>query len=189
MLVAGVVLVLVGVAPTLLVIWDSSRNYFPLSMPLTLARGQTSSPWFTPEMNHTWQIGLEWAHVVARPQVDPDKPDSPAQPDDLSIDWKIIDERGFLIAHGTFADRFRGGNEVGLGSYKTKRGVRQRIILDVHNDVQGENDAHPTLKIQDSEPSLADSYAFPLTLGWAAIFGGCGIIALLIGLLKRAPQI
>jgi len=177
LLVAGVVLVLVGVAPTLLLIWDGTRNYYPLSMPLTLARGQTTSPWFTPEVNDTWQVGLQWPRGVSD------------QPVHLSIDWKIVDERDSLIAQGTFADGLKGGNGVHLGSYTTRRGVRQRIILDVHNDVQGENDAHPTLKIEDPEPSLDDSYAFPLVLGWATIFGGCGLIALLIGLLKRAPLI
>ena len=189
LLVAGVVLILVGVAPTLLLIWDGSRNYYPLSMPLTLARGQTTSPWFTPDVNDTWQIFLFWPHFILGPQVDPDKPDARARPIPLSIDWKIVDDRDALIAQGTFADGLMGGNEVHLGSYTTRRGVRQRIILDVHTDVQGENDAHPTLKIEDSGPALDDSYAFPVFLGWAAIFGGSGLIVLLIGLLKRAPQI
>ena len=98
-----------------------------------------------------------------------------------------MDDRGSLIAQGTFADGLMGGNGVRLGSYTTRRGLRQRIILDVHDDVRGENDAHPTLKIQDAEPSLDDSYAFPLAMGWAAIFGGCGLIALLVGLIRRVP--
>jgi hypothetical protein len=189
LLVVGAVLILAGVAPALYLIWCGSHNFLPLSMPLTLARGQYTSPWFTPEVNDTWQIDLEWSHAVSGQPVDPDDPNrlgARVQPVNLSIDWKIMSEPGSLIRQGTFASRIDGGNAVHLGSYKTKRGVRQRIILDVHDDVQGQNAAHPMLQIEDPEPSLDFSYAFPEALGWAVIVGGCGVTALIMGKLSMA---
>jgi drug/metabolite transporter (DMT)-like permease len=32
------------------------------------------------------------------------------------------------------------------------------------------------------------SYAFPVALRWAATVGGCGVIALLVGMLRRSPR-
>jgi len=184
--VAAGALILFGAAPLVYLTWDGSRNYLPLSMPLTLSRGQYTSPWFTPSVNDTWQVDLEWPRAISGSQVDPERPYASIRPIKLSIDWKIVDQQGSLIAQGIFADGLSGGNEVHLGSYTARRGIRQHILLDVHDDVPGDNDAHPTLKIEDPEPSLDVSYGFPVALGWAAIFGCSGLLVLIIGVFRRA---
>jgi hypothetical protein len=152
-------------------IWYGSQG-FPLSVPVTLASGQYTSPWFTPEVTDMWDIDLEWPYVL-----------HPIEP--LSVNWRIVDERGSYIAQGTFDSQI-AGNVTLLGLYKSKRGVRQRILLDVHDGVPKEQDAHPMLKIEDPHLPEDMAFAFPIAVIWAAIVGGCGLIVLIVGALRRA---
>jgi hypothetical protein len=168
-LIAGA-LILLGIAPGIGMIWYGSQG-FPLSVPITLARGQYTSPWFTPGVSDMWDIDLKWPHIVQHRNA-------------VSIDWKVVDERGSYIGQGAFDSKIVGNVNL-LGLYKSKRGIRQRVILDVHDGVTEEIDAHPTLKIEDPHLPEDMAFAFPLALFWAVIVAGCGLIVLIVGARRR----
>jgi hypothetical protein len=166
-------LVLLGVAPLAFAIWEVTQSQ-PLSEPLTLKRGEYGSPYFRTYLGGDYQVQLGWLRF----------PDAQAMVD---LDWKIVDDSGTVIQHGTYSDRLRGANNLNLGEYRPKFGLRQRIITTVHQDVQGDS-ANATLQIGQPEISLDMSYGFFLFLGWAGVVGGPGVVMLCILLVRRITR-
>jgi hypothetical protein len=176
-LILASLLLFAGVFPPAWLLWFGyAHNFAPLSMPITLQRGEIVSPFFTTDLNDSYQIDFDWAHGLDQP-IDP------------SLDWRIVDAHSSVISQGSFAQHLPGGNEVHLGFYKPKRGLRQRIILDIHTDIQGANAAHPTLNIGVPEEGLDMAYAWPAVLPWSGIFCASGLVGLIVALaLRRPPQ-
>lgn len=172
--VLALILILVGIAPPAYLYWfGSAHNFAPLSMPITLERGQVVSPWFKTDLNDTYQIDLDWPHGLDLAI-------------DLAIDWKIEDTHGAVIQQGTFAYQdLQRANEVHLGFYKPRRGLRQRVILDIHTGVEGANAAHPTLNVGVPEEGLDMAYGLAVALPWAGIWGAGGLILLIVALALR----
>jgi hypothetical protein len=166
-------LILVGVGPLAYAYWEGTHAQ-PLSVPLSLKRGESISPYFRTYLGNDYQIQLEWAS-----NTDPQT--------ELDLDWKIVDDSGAVIQQGVCSERLRGANNVNLGEYRPKFGLRQRIITRVHQDVQG-NSANARLTIGQPEVSLDISYGIFLILGWAGVVGGPGVIMLCVLLIRRAIQ-
>jgi hypothetical protein len=117
----------------------------------------------------------------------------------LDLDWRIVDDNGAVIREGAYSDSDpaggyrplpaarleRRGNAVTLGEYRPNFGKRQRIIMRVHQDVQGDS-AVARLEIGQPEVSLELSYGIFLILGWAGIVGGAGRVMLLVLLIRRS---
>jgi hypothetical protein len=164
----GWFLVGVGLLPFgYLLLWGSTHNSEPVSEQISLQRGQLVSPYFKPEIDGTYQISLYWL-----------KYPNPATRVDL--DWRIVDSQDVIIDQGTYNNAIRGGNIVGLGDYHPQRGVRQRIIVNVHQDVNGP-DREATLEVGIPEVALdIDEGAYPLAMGWAVITTGPGIVMLAV---------
>lgn len=169
---AGVacLLVLVGVGPLAYVLWEGAHAQ-PLSVPLSLKRGDYTSPYFRTYLSGAYQIQLEWARFPDPQTV-------------VDLDWKIVDDSGAVIQQGAYSDRLRGANNVNLGEYRLSFGRRQRILTKVNQDVQGAS-ANARLEIGQPEVSLDISYGILLILGWTAIVGGFGVIMLLVLLIRR----
>src|ERR1700679_2819653 len=104
-------LVLLGVGPLAFAIWEVNQSQ-PLSQPLTLKRGEYASPYFRTYLGGDYQVQLGWLRF----------PDAQAMVD---LDWKIVDDSGAVIQHGTYSDRLRGANNLNLGEYRPKFGLRQ----------------------------------------------------------------
>lgn len=173
------ILILLGAGPLAFEFWEASQSR-PLSMPLPLQRGEYTSPYFRTYLFSTYQIDIDSLPFERTP---------------LDLDWTIIDDRGTVILQGNFADPEGGlrmgpgnshefrGNNVGLGVYRPRFGLRQRIIARVHKDVQASN-LRAILEIGQPEITLDLSYGiFPL-LGWAVLIGGAGGVLLLSLLIK-----
>jgi hypothetical protein len=154
-----------------------AHNFTPLSMPLPLTRGQVTSPIFKTDLTDNYQIDLDWSWTPAQ-RID--------QPFDIAIDWKIVDPQETLIRQGAFDQRGPQGNEARLGFYQpSKRGSRQRIILDVHRDVPELAGAHPVLRVETAERGLQQAYGSAFAMVLAAVIAGPGLILLIIGLFLR----
>lgn len=169
----GCLLVLLGVGPLALAILQLSQSQ-PLSVPVLLKRGEYKSAYFRTYLGGEYQIELSWLRIP--PDVDAD----------LDLDWKIVDSGGRIIQQGTHNNRLLG-NDVLLGYYKARFGQRQRIILTVRRDVEG-NRAHAQLDIGQPELGLDMSYGFFILTGWAVIVGGPGVILLCVLLILRAKR-
>ena len=154
-------------------LWQSGNSQ-PLSVPIALKQGEFDSPYFRTYLGGDYQIDLEWLPISPNPDAD------------LDLDWKIVDANGAVIQQGNYSNRL-GGNDVVLGHYKSRFGLRQRFIANVHRDIEGES-ANATLQIGQPEIGLDLSYGFFLLLGWAAIVGGSGTILLCIVLVRRMRQ-
>jgi hypothetical protein len=139
------------------------HNLEPLSIPLPLKRGEFVSRYFKTDLDDSYQIDLYWS-----PFPDPKT--------EVDLDWKIVADTGIVIQQGTYKSRIDGANSVGLGTYRPKRGLRQRIVVNIHQDVQG-SDGQPKLQIGVPEVSLdlAEGY-YPLSTLWAGLFAGSGLI-------------
>lgn len=159
-----------------LLLWARTHNSQPVSEQISLHRGQFVSHLFKPEVDGTYQISLYWLKF-------------PNQETRLDLDWRIVDAQGHLIDDGTCSSQIGETNIVGLGEYHPQRGVSQRIIVNVHQDVNGP-DGDARLEIGVPEVALdLDEGAYPLAVGWSAITTIPGIIVLaLVWLWRRHPS-
>jgi hypothetical protein len=154
-------LILVGVAPlTYLLWWGHPHKLEPLSVPLSLKRGEYTSPFFSTDLDDDYQIEIYFLPYPRTP---------------LNLDWKILDETGALIQSGTYREDQKGdGNDAILEShYRPKRGSRQRIMVSVDKDVQAP-DSDTRLHVGLPERSLEIAYGSGAAIEWAAIFAGAG---------------
>ena len=166
-------LIVLGLLPFgYLLLWGFTHNSEPVSETMSLQRGQLTSHYFKPEIDGTYQISLYWL-----------KYPSPATRVDL--DWRIVDSHNVTIDQGTYNRDIGGGNIVGLGEYRPQRGVRQRVVIDVHQDVDGP-DREATLEVGIPEVALdIDEGAYPLAIEWAAFTAIPGVILLAVAWLWR----
>jgi hypothetical protein len=171
----GVLLVLVGVAPlAYLLWWGSDHNLEPLSVPLSLKRGEYTSPFFKTDLDDDYQIEIYFLPHHRTP---------------LDLDWKIVDEGGALIQSGGYReDQQMGGNDAILERhYRPKRGSRQRIMVNIHQDVQAP-DSDTRLHIGLPERGLEQAYGSAAAMMWAAIVAGAGAIMLLVAVILRVVR-
>jgi hypothetical protein len=103
----------------------------------------------------------------------------------LDMDWKIVDDHGAVIAQGTQNVRLSWASGVNLGEYKPKRGLRQRMIIDMHRDLAEPNGSRVTLEVNSTEDPEGMAFGFGLFLWWAEIVGGPGALILLVLLILR----
>jgi hypothetical protein len=99
----------------------------------------------------------------------------------VELDWKIEADNGSVLQQGSYGSILRGSNTVPLGEYQPTPGQRQRITLNVHQDVPGTS-ANTKIEIGPPDPTAKLSYLIPLAAEWAAFLSIPGAI-LLIGLL------
>jgi hypothetical protein len=167
-------LVFVVVAPLISTLWwQSTHNLQPLSVPISLKHGEYTSPYFTTDLNNAYQIQLDWDRF----------PDALAE---LDLDWKVVDDTGMTVQQGTYSSQIRGGDGATLGEYRPKRGLRQRIILRIHQDVEGFDAHHPILKVSVPETMLESSgYEVPLAIVWAGLITVLGVATLLFLMVRR----
>jgi hypothetical protein len=172
--IAGAVLVIaLGLAPLAYLFWLGSGNKLePLSMPLPLTRGESTSPFFTTALDDDYQVEIYFLPVNRTP---------------LDLDWKIVDARGVVIASGSYRDEQAGGNDVVLGHYRPKRGLSQRAIVNVH---QGEAAPGSDVRLHVGLPErgLENSYGFIPAGLWAVVIGGAGVIGLVAALVGRSRR-
>jgi hypothetical protein len=160
-------LILLGVAPlAYLRWWESAHNLEPLVFPLPLQRGAYTSPSFQTDLDEGYQVDLYFL---------------PSNRSPLDLDWKIVDEGGALIKSVSYReDQRTGGNDVVLDrNYWSKRGLRQKIMVSIHQDVQA-SDTNTALHIGLPEEGLRQGYAIYAAMLWAAVLAGGGAIVLLV---------
>jgi hypothetical protein len=165
-------LVLAGIAPlSYLFWWGLAHNLEPLSVPIALKRGEFTSPFFTTDLDDDYQIEIYFLPYPRTP---------------LNLDWTIVNETGAVIRSGSYRDE--GGNDaIFERSYRPPVGSRQRITLDIQEDVQGAA-SDVRLHVSLPERSLGLSYAFPEAVIWASIVAGAGASMLLVLFILRANR-
>jgi hypothetical protein len=170
-------LIVVGVAPLAYLLWQGgAHNLEPVSMPISLKRGEYASPFFTTDLDDDYQVDIYFLPFRRTP---------------LDLDWKVVDDTGKVIQSGSFSDhRYPGGNNAILGHYRPKRGLRQRVVVNIHQDVQTPDLQAPgsdiRLHVGLPERGLERAYGSAAAIGWAAIVGGAGTLMLLVLLIMRA---
>ena len=167
-------LVILGIVPWAYILWwETAHNPEPLSMPLLLKSGEYTSPIFVTDLNDAYQIELDWDRF-------------PNKNFQLDLDWKIVNESGTEIQQGVYREVIGPPiNEVRLGIYRPKCGLRQRIILRIHEDVQGIG-VNSKLVISNPEIGLnmAEGY-IPLAIEWTSAVAGPGVVLFLVLLIIR----
>jgi hypothetical protein len=98
----GGLLILLGVAPIAYLLWfGTAHNFEPLSAPLSLKRGEYTSPLFRTDLDEDYQVDIY---------------SLPNNRSPLDLDWKIVDESGVLIQSGVYTeDQHYGGNDATRG--------------------------------------------------------------------------
>lgn len=172
----GWLLVVAGITPGtyILVRLGTSHNQKPVSVPVTLKQGEFTSPYFTADSSDDYVISVHWDLL-------------PARQTSVDLDWKIEADNGSVIQQGTFNNQLRGANLIRLGSYKPNSGQRERIVLNVHADVN-QGGAHATLEIAPPDTSWRWSEAIPTVAGWAVFVAVPGVFLLLILALVGSKQ-
>lgn len=173
LLAVGCLLIVVGVGPLAISFWQVSQSQ-PLSEQFLLRRGEYQSPYFRTYLDGDYQVELTWLGIP--PDVDTD----------LDVDYEVVNSHGVVIQHGAHSSKLLG-NDVILGYYKARFGERQRVILTVHRDVEG-NRVRAELDVGQPELGLDMSYAIFILLGWAAFVGGPGVVLLCVLAIRRARR-
>jgi hypothetical protein len=170
-------LVLVGIAPLAYMTWEGrAGNLQPLSMPLPQKAGEYTSLFFATNFYDDYQIDIYFLRPGRKP---------------LDIDWKIVDETGATLAGGHYRETAMetGGNVVSLErNYRPKRGVRQRAVVTLHQDIDAPISGDTRLYIDQPEKSLEVSYAGPAAMMWAAAFTGTGVVILFLLMAHRVAK-
>jgi hypothetical protein len=152
--------------------WGSYHNLQPLVMSLPLKRGEHASPFFKTDLHDSYQISLMWDGSIDKWVY-------------LDMDWKVVDDSGALIEHGTYNNRLLG-NGVTLGHYHSKRDLRQRIILRNLQDAQGLDSADPKLEIGLPSRNLELAYGAGYASQFASIVASPGGLILIFLLIRYA---
>ena len=140
-----------------------------MAVPLSLKSGEYTSPFFTTDLDDTYEIQIYYLpqHLVP-----------------LDLDWKVVDDRGAVIQSGAYREEHTGGNEATIGEYRPKRRSRQRITVNIHQDVDAAG-SDLKLHIGLPEETLSLAYGTAAAIGWASFFAGSGAIVLLVLLIRR----
>ncbi len=172
-LAVGCLLIVVGIGPFVISYLQVAQSQ-PLSEQVSLKRGEYTSTYFRTYLSGDYQIELTWLGIP--PDVDTD----------LNVDCAVVDSRGEVVQHGAHSGRLLG-NDIILGYYKARFGQRQRVILTVHQDVEGKR---VRAQLGVGQPELALDYSFAIVglLGWAAFVGGPGVILLCVLAIRRARR-
>lgn len=162
----GWFLVVLGLLPLVgLYFWAYTHHSQPISERIRLEPGQIVSPYFRPELDGTYQVTLDW-------------PKFPNPSTQVDLDWRIVDRRNRVIDRGTYYGSPGGGNIIRLGEYHPRRGVRQRIIVNVRQAVNGpDGEARLEIGIPEVGLDVAEG-AYPLAVAWAVITAIPGILLL-----------
>jgi hypothetical protein len=176
-IVAGVavLLILAGVSPLAYLQWrERAHNLEPLAFPFPLRRGVYTSPYFQTDLDENYQVDLYFL---------------PSDRSPLDLDWMIIDQSGKRITGDSYKEEQRtGGNTVVLDrNYRSTRGLPQRIVVTIRQDIQPVN-AMTTLHIGLPEEILSSGYAMYAAMLWAAALAGGGLILLLVVAFKRSVK-
>ena len=170
----AIVLMLIGIAPLAYITWEGrAHNLEPLAMPLPLTAGQYTSPFFTTDLDDNYQIDI----YFLRPNRTP-----------LDIDWKIVDAAGAVLAGDHYKETAMqaGGNVASLErNYRPKRGVRQRAVVTLHQDIDAPISGDTRFYVGLPERTLEMSYAGAAAIMWAAAFAGSGAVMILVLLVRR----
>ena len=172
----GWLLVVAGLAPGayLLVRLGGGTAQKPLSVPVPLTQGQFASPYFAAGSSDNYLINLSWDLIPARQTL-------------VDLDWKVEADNGAVLAQGTFNNPLRGANLLKLGEYKPSSGQRERVVLNVHADVD-QGGAHATLEVNPPDTSWRFSEAIPKAAGWAVCLVLPGAVLLLILAIVSSKQ-
>ncbi len=164
----GASLVLIGVAPLGYLFWrGSTQNWEPLATRISLKRGEFKSPLFTTDLDEDYQVEI---YSLPPHQIP------------LDLDWRITDEKGTIIQSRTYIEnREMGGTDaIFTRSYRPKRGLRQRVIVDIHQGVPVDDpDIDTRLHVGLPEKGLQQAYASAAAVTWSLIVPGPGAIMVL----------
>jgi hypothetical protein len=177
----GGLLILIGIMPLAYLLWfGKTHNFEPLSAPISLKRGEYTSPSFKTDLDEDYQVEIYFLPFYRTP---------------LDFDWKIVDASGAVIQSGVYnEDEHTGGrgNVVLLTRrYRPRRGSAHRIILNIHQDVQeqdGQRELQPAdtrLHIGVPERGLQQAYGSAAAIMWAAGVGGIGAVLVVFLLILR----
>ncbi|SPE18277.1 conserved hypothetical protein [Candidatus Sulfotelmatomonas gaucii] len=148
--------------------WSSALVVDPLSVSVALKNGEFSSPFFTTYANDDYQVELYFL--------------PPARPP-ATLDWKVVNRQGAVIASGQYDDR-GGGNGAILGYYRPAWGTRQRVVLDIHS-ASGQKPVDTTLHVGMPERFEDASFAVVPLDAWAVIVAVVGLIWIVVSLRSR----
>ena len=170
----GWLLVVVGIVPGAYLVVQLGKPHpaKALSVPVSLRQGTFTSPYFTPDSSGNYLIELNWNSF-------------PARQTDVELDWTISAENGAVIQQGSYGKILRGSNTALLGEYNPTVGQRQRIALDIHQEVEGTS-ADTKLEVGPPDTTANTSYLIPLVSGFAAFLAVPGALLLLVVLVVGA---
>jgi hypothetical protein len=180
-IVAGV-LIVVGAAPLAYVYWfTSAHNFQPLSMELPLKQGEYTSAVFKTDLDENYMVQVELADPTRR-AIGLNKDAI------LDLDWKIVDASGTALQQGAQNTLLRGANGVNLGEYHPKRGERQKLIVNLHRDIEEPEGSRVTLEVNSTEDPEGMAIGAYIAFWWACIVAGSGAILLLVLLVLQVVQ-
>jgi hypothetical protein len=160
----------------------------PLSIPLSLARGEYASPLFTTYTDKDYGIqidlnripdGQDSSCVLGTPKFNSDLCQGTGRV--LDADWELVNDGGAVIAQGTHKDRMFTGRFNWLDRFHATKGERLKFILRIHQDLQGYESANPRLEILErlNYPNVdgpGGAFLFYFGFLWAVIWVGSGVI-------------
>jgi hypothetical protein len=171
--------IVVGAAPLACVVWfASAHNFRPLAMELPLKQGAHTSAVFKTDLDENYMVQIE----LADPTNQAFGLNENAM---LHLDWRIVDADGTVIRQGTENTQLRRAIGVNLGEYHPKRGERQRLIVNLHREIEEPKGSRVTLEVNSTEDPEGMAIGAYIAFWWACIVAGSGAILLLVLFVQR----
>jgi hypothetical protein len=170
----GCLLMLIGCLPLAALLWHGyAHNFQPLSMKLPSEPGTFTSTAFKTDLDGSYMVQVDLMDAQHR--------SSGLNPDAvLDLDWKIVDLNGAVIAQGSQNAVISLANNMNLGQYRPRRGLRQRMVVNIHREITEPPGTMVMLEVNSVEDPEGAAFGFVVLSLWAAIVGGLGAVILLV---------
>jgi hypothetical protein len=179
---AIVLWVVIAVGPlALYLIYGITHNFTPLSMQIPLRAGQYRSGIFKTNIRGSYELEFELRDPAGRYA-------ALSTGAILDLDWKIVDTSGAAMKQGNQSMQLGPLHGFTLVRYTPTRGTRQRLIVDLHRDIDEPAGSRMTLYINSTDDSEGPALGVLLSYWWACIVGGAWSVILLVLLIQRAVE-
>jgi hypothetical protein len=104
----------------------------------------------------------------------------------LDLDWKIVDQKGGIVEHGSYHD-WIAGNTICLAGYAEGYRKGQMVVVSLPHGAQGlGNPMRLKVSVDQDEIGLDLSYGWGISIIDAGLVAGPGVLLLIVLIVWRA---
>jgi hypothetical protein len=174
----GSCIFVVGAFPYLYAIFRyKQHNWTALTYPVVLKPGIIESPYFRTDLNGTYVISLIFDNMRDQKRenclqgIDLPKGSCKGIPRTLDFSWAVRRREAGFIASGMYPGVWSMGAD-DFGRFESVTGAQERVLLNVFQDAEDLNSAHPWLRVE-AHWSYWEKWIILWQFGFLLLIGVC----------------